>query len=46
MQRADDFLSQWDVWLCPVFSTTAFTHRALGDPIEVEGRLLSADQAR
>jgi len=45
IQRVDEFLTQWDAWLCPVFSTTAFTHRALGDPIEIEDRSLSADLA-
>jgi amidase len=45
MRRVDDFLTQWDVWLCPVFSIPAFTHRALGDPIEIEDRSLSADLA-
>ena len=42
-QRVDEFLTQWDAWLCPVFSIPAFTHRALGDPIEIEDRFLSAD---
>ncbi len=45
IQRVDDFLTQWDAWLCPAFPIPAFTHRALGDPIEVEGQSLSADLA-
>jgi len=31
-------LEQWDAWLCPVAMTPAFTHRATGQAIEVEGR--------
>jgi amidase len=45
IQRVEDFLSQWDVWLCPVFSIPAFTHRPLRDPIEIDGRSFSADLA-
>ncbi|HTP07554.1 MAG TPA: amidase [Anaerolineae bacterium] len=45
IQRVDEFMTQWDAWLCPVFSIPAFTHRALGDPIEVGDRSLSADLA-
>ena len=45
IQRVEDFLTQWDVWLCPVFSIPAFTHRPLREPIEIEGRSLSADLA-
>jgi amidase len=45
IQRIEDFLSQWDVWLCPVFSIPAFTHRPLRAPIEIEGRSFSADRA-
>lgn len=45
IQSVENFLTQWDVWLCPVFSIPAFTHRALGDPIEIEGRSFSADLA-
>ena len=25
IQRVDDFLTQWDVWLCPAFPIPAFT---------------------
>jgi amidase len=45
IQRVDDFLTQWDAWLCPVFSIPAFTHRPLRAPIEVEDRSFSADLA-
>ncbi len=45
IRRVEDFLAQWDAWLCPVFSSPAFTHRPLGAPIEIEGRSLSADLA-
>ncbi|MFB2892370.1 amidase [Aerosakkonemataceae cyanobacterium BLCC-F50] len=31
-------LAQWDVWLCPVAMTTAFTHCARGDAVEIDGK--------
>lgn len=34
----NQFLQHWDVLLCPVSATTAFTHREAGTPIEVDGR--------
>lgn len=34
----DKALETWDVWLCPVAMTTAFTHRPQGAVIEIEGR--------
>ncbi|MBO3458046.1 amidase [Aetokthonos hydrillicola Thurmond2011] len=33
----ENFLSDWDVWLCPVVPVPAFTHRQPGTPIEVDG---------
>ena len=33
----DQALEFWDVWLCPVAMTTAFTHRPKGAVIEIEG---------
>ncbi|WP_017716086.1 amidase [Kamptonema formosum] len=36
--QMDGELAQWDVWLCPVAMTPAFTHRAKGEAVEVEGR--------
>ena len=36
--RMDKELEKWDVWLCPVAMTTAFTHRAKGAAIEIDGR--------
>ncbi|MGB3756089.1 MAG: amidase [Rivularia sp. (in: cyanobacteria)] len=36
--QMDRELEQWDVWLCPVAMTTAFTHRAKGAAVEVDGR--------
>ncbi|ARV60774.1 amidase [Nostocales cyanobacterium HT-58-2] len=36
--QMDKELQQWDVWLCPVAMTTAFTHRAKGEAVDVEGR--------
>ena len=31
------FMANWDVWLCPVTSGPAFTHRKMGAPIEIDG---------
>ena len=31
----DDFLTNWDAYICPVSSITAFPHQAKGKPIEV-----------
>ena len=36
--QMDEAMSPWDVWLCPVSMTTAFTHRPMGRFIEVDGR--------
>ena len=36
--QMDKELEQWDVWLCPVAMTTAFTHRAKGEAIEINSR--------
>ena len=36
--QMDRELEKWDVWLCPVAMTTAFTHRAKGAAIEIDGR--------
>ncbi len=45
LTRRDKFISQmdkamdnWDVWLCPVAMTCAFTHRPMGTFIDVDGR--------
>ena len=35
--QMDKALEPWDVWLCPVAMTTAFTHRPQGAVIEIEG---------
>ena len=37
----EGFLSDWDVWLCPVAPVPAFTHRQSGEPIEVDGHEFS-----
>ncbi len=37
----EDFLSDWDAWLCPVVPVPAFTHRQPGEPIEVDGHEFS-----
>jgi amidase len=36
--QMDKELEQWDVWLCPVAMTPAFTHRARGEAVEIDGR--------
>lgn len=36
--QMDEALETWDVWLCPVAMTTAFTHRPKGAAIEIERR--------
>lgn len=36
--QMDRALEPWDVWLCPVAMTTAFTHRAKGSAIKLENR--------
>ncbi|MBW4505491.1 MAG: amidase [Scytonematopsis contorta HA4267-MV1] len=36
--QMDKQLEQWDVWLCPVAMTTAFTHCAKGEALVVNGR--------
>lgn len=36
--QMDKELEKWDVWLCPVAMTAAFTHRAKGAAIEVDGK--------
>jgi amidase len=36
--QMEQALLQWDVWLCPVAMTTAFTHRPKGEAVEVDGK--------
>ena len=38
ISQMDEALQPWDVWLCPVAMTAAFTHRPKGAAIEIEGR--------
>jgi len=38
ISQMDKALKPWDVWLCPVAMTTAFTHRPKGTAIAIEGR--------
>lgn len=33
INRMEEFLSEWDAWLCPVSPTPAFTHRRTGGPL-------------
>jgi amidase len=35
--QMDQAFAAWDVWLCPVAMTSAFTHRPQGAVIEIEG---------
>ena len=35
--QMDRFLDNWDAYICPVSSITAFTHQPKGKPIEVNG---------
>lgn len=34
----EKFLIDWDIWLCPVSPTPAFTHRRRGSAFEIEGK--------
>jgi amidase len=34
----DTALEPWDVWICPVAATTAFTHRPAWSAIDIDGR--------
>ncbi|NMG09388.1 amidase [Brasilonema sp. UFV-L1] len=36
--QMEQALLQWDVWLCPVAMTTAFTHRPKGEAVEIDGK--------
>ncbi|AFY58441.1 amidase, Asp-tRNAAsn/Glu-tRNAGln amidotransferase A subunit [Rivularia sp. PCC 7116] len=36
--QMDAAMEPWDVWLCPVAMTCAFTHRPMGRFIDVDGR--------
>jgi amidase len=38
IQALEQFLEQWDAWLCPVAVTPAFTHRKMGQSFEIEGQ--------
>lgn len=38
MNDMEQFLEEWDAWLCPVSATSAFTHRNSGAAIEVDGQ--------
>ncbi|MEM7771255.1 MAG: amidase family protein [Cyanobacteria bacterium P01_A01_bin.37] len=36
--KMDQDLKPWDVWLCPISATPAFTHRPTGTAVEIDGR--------
>jgi amidase len=36
--QMDEALDPWDVWLCPVAATPAFTHRPAWSAVEIDGR--------
>ncbi|MGD1911013.1 MAG: amidase [Rivularia sp. (in: cyanobacteria)] len=38
ISQMDEAMESWDVWLCPVSMTCAFTHRPMGRFIDVDGR--------
>lgn len=38
IHQMDEFLTQWDGWLCPVVPTPAMTHRKPATPIDVNGQ--------
>ncbi len=37
--QIDEALEPWDVWLCPVAATPAFTHRPPWSAVDIDGRL-------
>jgi amidase len=41
IDRLEGFLQTRDAWLCPVFPSPAFTHRARGAAIEIDDRKMS-----
>ncbi len=40
IEQTERFFADWDVWICPVFPTPAFTHRKADAAIEVDGQPL------
>jgi amidase len=36
--QVEDFLHDWDIWLCPVASGPAFTHSKTGTPVDIDGQ--------
>ena len=36
-EQLENFLANWDCWICPAFPTPAFTHRPARAPIQVDG---------
>jgi len=39
--RLEDFLANWDCWICPAFPTPAFTHRPARAPIQADGESIA-----
>ncbi len=37
ISQLDEFLSQWDAWICPVTVSAAFEHTKMGKPILMDG---------
>jgi amidase len=37
VRRIQQFLSSWDIWVCPVAGVTAFPHCETGAPVDVDG---------
>ena len=43
--QLEDFLHDWDIWLCPVASGPAFSHCKTGSPVDVDGQRVEYLQA-
>jgi amidase len=39
--QLEQFLSQWDVWICPTVAFPAFSHQPVGKPFEVDGQSIN-----
>lgn len=40
-RQLDEFLSQWDAWICPVMPLPAFPHHPVAKPFTIEGQTVS-----
>lgn len=39
--QLEQFLSQWDVWICPTVAFPAFSHQSVGKSFEVDGQSIN-----